>query len=643
MPSGFGKVDLDEADELHSSRQEGPTVSKVLRASHLHNVTSYCEILSSKTKEEHRFWDVVVITACDDVQKQAYELQVQQRIKDGEIPMFVKYHVIADPPGPKIGSGGSTFIVLKFLREHYGSLLDSLLVLLIHAGGYCKRMPHVSAIGKIFTNIPAEGTKGTRMLNLKMILYMKLAQSMGPGVFLTSADGIELFASNGDHYPFASKGFTALAHPSSLFTGTTHGVFCIDDPRKRCAADFECSSDHSRALLQRCDRFLHKPSVEHMRKMGAVFLAKDGCEYVYTDSAYFFDHETGKTMVDILDEITPLTFELEAWADFLPFGTKQHSTGHVTSASNLVDGNIADDALRRARKTIIDRLQEAHVELNVMVLNTSKFHHVGTMEEYLELCCVDPDFREQLAIGDDDDAHRTLARSSMVNSNGPANEKTFGRATCETNVSDTPKPANNCTIPIWKATECTFDLRNGNLKCHIAAPALLEYCILGENVNIGPHSILSNLILPASTKIPAATCMFTLRLQVPSSHTFLGERDTLGYVTFVFSTKDDIKHETEPGQLFVYGDIPLSYVCQSRVHLKTDCKNSLWEARVYPVARTERDATLFALDMVKRILKLKEEPSQIALFNVVSDEAIEEDEGIVGLASLADAVAWKVM
>lgn len=71
----------------------------------------------------------------------------------------LRYHVIADPPGPKIGSGGSTLIVLQYLREQYGDELNSQLVLLIHAGGYCKRLPHVSAVGKIFTNIPTEGTR----------------------------------------------------------------------------------------------------------------------------------------------------------------------------------------------------------------------------------------------------------------------------------------------------------------------------------------------------------------------------------------------------------------------------------------------------------------------------------------------------
>ena len=58
------------------------------------------------------FWDVVVLTTADDRQKHAFEAQIQVKKSRGEIPL-VDFQIIADPPGPKIGNGGSTLWVLK--------------------------------------------------------------------------------------------------------------------------------------------------------------------------------------------------------------------------------------------------------------------------------------------------------------------------------------------------------------------------------------------------------------------------------------------------------------------------------------------------------------------------------------------------
>ena len=51
---------------------------------------------------------------------------------------------------------------------------------------------------------------------------------MPPGIFVTSADTIELYVLDGD-WTFKNSGFTALAHPSPIEIGTTHGVFVLDD------------------------------------------------------------------------------------------------------------------------------------------------------------------------------------------------------------------------------------------------------------------------------------------------------------------------------------------------------------------------------------------------------------------------------
>lgn len=50
-----------------------------------------------------KFWDVVAITAADEKQGLAYEQQLSEKLKRKELPLGVRYHVFADPPGAKIG------------------------------------------------------------------------------------------------------------------------------------------------------------------------------------------------------------------------------------------------------------------------------------------------------------------------------------------------------------------------------------------------------------------------------------------------------------------------------------------------------------------------------------------------------------
>ena len=50
------------------------------------------------------FWDMVVLTARDDVQKQAYEMQLENKLNCDELPKGILFKVFADPPGPKVGT-----------------------------------------------------------------------------------------------------------------------------------------------------------------------------------------------------------------------------------------------------------------------------------------------------------------------------------------------------------------------------------------------------------------------------------------------------------------------------------------------------------------------------------------------------------
>ena len=101
------------------------------------------------------FWDIVVITALDEGQKHAYDIQLRSKLSRGELPLGVEYHVFYDPPGPKIGNGGSVLVTIGDLLKIYGEeRLKHFKILMLPAGGYSQRLPNASVLGKAFTSLP---------------------------------------------------------------------------------------------------------------------------------------------------------------------------------------------------------------------------------------------------------------------------------------------------------------------------------------------------------------------------------------------------------------------------------------------------------------------------------------------------------
>lgn len=113
------------------------------------------ESIRGKEVGDTPFWDAVVITALDESQKEAYEIQLQAKLARGELPLGVKYHVFYDPPGPKIGNGGSVLVTIGDLLKIYNEqeLMNSKMIML-PAGGYSQRLPNASVLGKAFTALP---------------------------------------------------------------------------------------------------------------------------------------------------------------------------------------------------------------------------------------------------------------------------------------------------------------------------------------------------------------------------------------------------------------------------------------------------------------------------------------------------------
>ena len=130
-----------------------PQISRNIRRSMQQNLRIFYSIRGKEVNIP--FWDIVVITALDEGQRNAYDLQLKSKLARGELPLGVKYHVFYDPPGPKIGNGGSVLVTIGDLLKIYEEkeLMNSKIIML-PAGGYSQRLPNASVLGKAFTALP---------------------------------------------------------------------------------------------------------------------------------------------------------------------------------------------------------------------------------------------------------------------------------------------------------------------------------------------------------------------------------------------------------------------------------------------------------------------------------------------------------
>lgn len=124
-----------------------------------------------------------------------------------------------------------------------------------------------------------------------------------------------------------------------------------------------------------------------MRKHGVIFL-QNGKEHVYTDSVFFVDWETAKSLYDFSEEIKPIDCEIDAYGDFLQALGSEASADYT---KNVVNVTKETSSLVEKRKKIFDFLKGT--QLNVLLLNESRFYHLGTTTEYIDYLCENDVFR----------------------------------------------------------------------------------------------------------------------------------------------------------------------------------------------------------------------------------------------------------
>ncbi|NXO41437.1 FPGT guanylyltransferase, partial [Locustella ochotensis] len=481
-----------------------------------------------------------------------------------------------------LGNGGSTLHALRCLEEQYGDQWASFTVLLIHSGGYSQRLPNASALGKIFTALPF-GEPVYQMLELKLAMYIDFPRRMKPGVLVTCSDDIELYSTAvTETIAFDKPGFTALAHPSDVAVGTTHGVFVLDP----------CSVSGKGALeYGLCHRFLHKPDVETMRQSGAVCVrehcpqlcspgsrARSGTasECVYTDSVFYIDHGTAKQLLGFYKQMGTLCCEIDAYGDFLQALGPGATPDYTKNTSNV---SREGAGLVGVRQQLYSFLQGT--PLNVIVLNNSQFYHIGTTQEYLFHFTAESKLRFELdlqpvAFSIFPDTGRTLDQMSIIQS----------------------------------------ILEPG---CVVGPGSVIEYSRIGPEVLVGKGSIVSGCCINFSVDIPSNCFLSSVSVKIS---------DRVGYATMVFGVGDDLKKSVERLSdlhclQFFGASLPeclglWSIEASGQLFSSEDTPLGLWTARIFPVCSTLSESVRTSLNMLNSVQH--QSPFKLSGFQLLSVE-----------------------
>ena len=306
-------------------------------------------------------WDYVILTASNELQAEGFRKQIEER--KSFLPKHTKFVAIPDRDGKRVGSGGATLEVLKYLRSQEESF-EKLRVLVIHSGGDSKRVPQYSALGKLFSPVPHKLPNGrnSTLFDEFMICMSSVPSRIREGMVLLSGDVLLLF--NPLQIDYNNVGAAAISFKEHVETGKNHGVYLNGEN-----GNVKCC--------------LQKKSVEVLRSVGAV--NDSNCVDIDT-GALIFSTEMMESLYSLIaapedyDRHVNAKTRLSLYADFL-YPLAEDSTLE-DFYKEKPEGEFCPE-LTAARERVWNVLRPYRMKL--LRLAPAKFIHFGTTREILGL------------------------------------------------------------------------------------------------------------------------------------------------------------------------------------------------------------------------------------------------------------------
>lgn len=310
-------------------------------------------------------FDLVIVTASNELQAQGYRLELAWRTERGLLPGIAATHVLPDPLGRRAGSGSSTLLAIDWAARRFGArdtagvarALAERRIAIVHCGGDSRRLPAFSAHGKVFAPMPgAPGGDDSVFARLMRDLVSIVPR---PGQMIVTAGDMMLHL-EGRGIDLAGPDITVLASPQPHARAKRHGVFVAKGERIHSA--------------------LQKPSLAAARAAGAV--DRHGRLLVDTGVIAF----SPATCQSMLRATGPRLMQRIARGDAPTIDLYDHLMRAAMPGLSLRDfaapyranGQWHDDLAR-----VHQGLRSRHI--HATLLSPCSFDHAGSSREYLEL------------------------------------------------------------------------------------------------------------------------------------------------------------------------------------------------------------------------------------------------------------------
>lgn len=310
-------------------------------------------------------WDYIILTASNENQAEGFRAQINERLSQRLLPSKTHFAVVPDRDGKRVGSGGATLGVIKYIAKHIGKNdFSGLRILVIHSGGDSKRVPQYSALGKLFSPVPHKlpNDRNATLFDEFMMAMSSVPARIREGMVILSGDVLLLF--NPLQIDYSGSGAAAISFKEKVEIGKNHGVFLRGEDG--------CVK-----------KFLHKQSVEALQGLGAV---NESGKVDIDTGAVIFSVDMLKSLYSLVsteenyNKYVNETVRLSLYGDFLyPLATDSTLEKFYDEKP---EGEFCQE-LRSVREVVWEILRPYRMKL--LRLSPAKFIHFGTTKEILEL------------------------------------------------------------------------------------------------------------------------------------------------------------------------------------------------------------------------------------------------------------------
>lgn len=509
---------------------------------------------------DHEPPTVLVVTASTLRQAAAIEKELQSRKDFGAIPAEWLVFTVPDPSSARVGSGGATLNALATVEDLLSTshvVLEDARIFMIHSGGDSQRLPSNSVCGKAWCAFPALGVQNSlnAPLDLALNQLRRMFRDVKRGLVVACSDVLLLFPPDSE-FDWSGAGVTGLAVPAPSRYGPNHGVYWTGEDRS--------DEPEGSSSIANVRRFFQKPSSAELREAGAIrhddTVLLD-CGIVYFDrasTARLLELKSAKPL-DACTYVGPENgapaLRIELYSDIMM------ALGHGVGLSRdeylgVASADTSASRVRDARLVLWSALSDT--PFRALCVEGSRFCHVGTTIELLELLTSDSPFRKDCKL---------LARAACYEvESARVADSTDSDALAEARAS------------AWRSDKPCNVVMNSLLRSRgsLGEGAVVEHCELSGSWAIGAGSLCSSVRTLPGIRVRAG-------MAVQEVH--LGDFR----VVTLWGVKDEIKkHYTAPGATFCgqpWADVLRAggVSAEDIWHDVPDSHRTLWTARVFAV------------------------------------------------------------